>query len=478
MDLQNVSSRRAVRRLGSALLVLGMVVGLSTACDTSAVVARGTVTSPSGARLGAVDVTVYADDAPEVVASTQTDLAGQWTLRSAAIGPGTYRLRIGGTWWAAADSWADAAPVQLDADTPARLDTVIDPPTRLTGSVVQADLSPATGWIVSATDTGGTLVATEAVDAAGAFRLPVTAGAGRYGLRLDHPATGTSITVGGSTPDAFDLADGQDLRVGPIDVATGVALDPGTVASALNGPYPVATTSVAAGNGFGGGTIFAPTSTTHAPYGAVVVTPGFLMKQDSMSWYGPRIASQGFVVFTIDTNDPLDLPQSRTSQMLAALDWLTGASPLADRIDPDRTAVMGWSMGGGGSLDAGLKRPSLRAVVALAPWNSRTDYSAMQVPTLVVACQADSIAPVAQHAGPMYDSLDATLAGEYIEIAGAEHFCVTSNNSVAAQRTVIARQTLGFLQRYVNGDDRYAAVTCPTPATGAVLSDARSHCPF
>ncbi|HET8931150.1 MAG TPA: hypothetical protein VFN21_10875, partial [Acidimicrobiales bacterium] len=70
------------------------------------------------------------------------------------------------------------------------------------------------------------------------------------------------------------------------------------------------------------------------------------------------------------------------------------------------------------------------------------------------------------------------LPREYIEIAGAEHGCVTSNNTIAAQRTVIARQTLGFLQRYVNDDERYKAVMCPTPASGGVLSDSRSSCPL
>ncbi|HET8930230.1 MAG TPA: carboxypeptidase-like regulatory domain-containing protein, partial [Acidimicrobiales bacterium] len=454
MSQRNHPSPRPLRRAGSTILALGMIVGLLTACDSSPIVAQGAVTSPSGARLAGVDVVIYADDAPDVVASTTTDIAGQWTLRSSSIASGTYRLRVADRWWSAATSWAGATPVHLDAADPATLDVVIDPATRLTGSVVHADLSPVTDWFATVTDTDGVIHATSVVDASGAFRLPLASGAGTYRLWLRDPATATSIAVGGATPAAFELADGQDLRVGPIDAATGLPVDPGTVASAVTGPYGVTTTSVPAGNGFGGGTIYAPTSTAHAPYGAVVVTPGFLMTQDSMSWYGPRIASQGFVVLTINTNNTADLPQSRAIQMLAALDWLTGTSPMADRIDPDRTAVMGWSMGGGGSLNAGLKRPSLRAIVALAPWDTRTDYSAMQVPTLVVACQTDSIAPVAQHAGPIYDSLGATLPREYIEIAGAEHGCVTSNNTIAAQRTVIARQTLGFLQRYVNDDER------------------------
>ena len=54
-------------------------------------------------------------------------------------------------------------------------------------------------------------------------------------------------------------------------------------------------------SGFGGGTIYYPTSTTAGTFGAVAIAPGFTATQSSMAWLGPRLASQGFVVFTIDT---------------------------------------------------------------------------------------------------------------------------------------------------------------------------------
>jgi len=478
MTSRRLSHQRPVRRLAAVALTLGLIAGLCTACDSTPVVARGSVTGTAGALIGGADVAVYADDAPTPVASARTNVAGQWTMRTSQIAAGTYRVRVAGTWYPAADSWAEADSVTFGESDPVDLDVVVDPATRLTGSVVHADLTPVTGWLVTATDPEDSVVATASVDASGAFRLPLIAGAGSYRVWLHDPGAGSTTAVGGGVPTDFSVAADQDRRIGAIDAATGIVIDPSTVASAVTGPYAVATTSVAPVDGFGGGTIYAPTSDAHAPYGAVVATPGFLMTQDTMSWYGPRIASQGFVVFTIDTNTTGDFPPSRATQMLAALDWLTGSSAQGPRIDPARTAVMGWSMGGGGSLEAGLQRPSLRAVVALAPWQSRTDYSAMRVPTLIVACQTDSIAPVAQHASPMYESLGATLPREYIEIAGAEHFCVTTNNTVAAQRTAIARQTLGILQRFVNDDPRYSAVTCPTPTVGGVLSDSRSSCPF
>ncbi|WP_456236899.1 poly(ethylene terephthalate) hydrolase family protein, partial [Actinokineospora pegani] len=72
---------------------------------------------------------------------------------------------------------------------------------------------------------------------------------------------------------------------------------------APTGSFSVATSSVSrsAANGFGGGTIYYPTSTAQGTFGAVAISPGFTALESSISWLGRRLASQGFVVFTIDT---------------------------------------------------------------------------------------------------------------------------------------------------------------------------------
>lgn len=246
--------------------------------------------------------------------------------------------------------------------------------------------------------------------------------------------------------------------------------------TAETGPFAIATSTVAAGNGFGGGTVYAPTDA--GPFGGVVVTPGFLMPQSTMAWYGPRLASQGFVVLVIDTNSIYDQPAQRATEMLAALDWLTSSSPEAAKVDPNRLAALGWSMGGGGSLLAGLQRPSLRAVIGAAPWANSPDFSALRVPTLIVACQNDTIAPIAQHAVPIYSSIPNSVDKEYIEIAGEDHFCVTNNNTNATERTAIARQVISFLKRFVDGDGRYRPFLCPPPPVGGVISASASTCDF
>jgi predicted peptidase len=70
---------------------------------------------------------------------------------------------------------------------------------------------------------------------------------------------------------------------------------------------------------------------------------------------GPR----GFVVFTIDTTTIFDNPTSRSQQLDAAITYLLSSS-VANRIDRNRIAAMGHSMGGGGTLELARNRPALR----------------------------------------------------------------------------------------------------------------------
>lgn len=240
------------------------------------------------------------------------------------------------------------------------------------------------------------------------------------------------------------------------------------------GPFTVAEDSVSryAVTGFGGGTIYYPTSTAEGTFGAVAVAPGYTATESSMAWLGPRLASQGFVVFTINTRTTSDQPSSRGDQLLAALDYLTTRSDVTDRIDPDRLAVMGHSMGGGGSLEAAKDDPSLKAAIPLTPWNTDKTWPEVTTPTLVVGAQDDSVASVTRHAEPFYQSLPGTTDKAYLELRGASHFAPNTDN------TTIARYSISWLKRFVDDDLRYDQFLCPAPSTGITISEYRSTCPY
>uniref|UniRef100_A0AAU3H515 Alpha/beta hydrolase n=1 Tax=Streptomyces sp. NBC_01401 TaxID=2903854 RepID=A0AAU3H515_9ACTN len=248
-----------------------------------------------------------------------------------------------------------------------------------------------------------------------------------------------------------------------------------TVASieASRGSYATSQTTVSSLSvrGFGGGTIYYPTSTSDGTFGAVVIAPGFTAYQSSIAWLGPRLASQGFVVFTIDTNTTADQPASRGDQLLAALDYLTGESSAASRIDSSRLGVMGHSMGGGGTLEAAKDRPSLKAAIPLTGWNTDKTWPELETPTLVVGADGDTVAPVATHSEPFYESLPGSLDKAYLELRGATHFTPNTSN------TTIAKYSISWLKRFIDDDTRYEQFLCPLPASSTTIAEYRGNCP-
>jgi predicted dienelactone hydrolase len=200
--------------------------------------------------------------------------------------------------------------------------------------------------------------------------------------------------------------------------------------------------------------------------------PGFTASRSSTAWLGPRLASQGFVVFNIDTLSTLDQPASRGNQLLAALDYLVTNPTVASRIDRTRLGVMGHSMGGGGTMEAASDRPALQAAIPLTGWDTRKSFSTTRVPTLVVGAEADTIAPVSSHSIPFYNSLPSTPDKAYLELNGASHFAPNSDN------TTIAKYSISWLKRFIDNDTRYDQFLCPGPSTGLTVSDYRNTCPL
>lgn len=251
------------------------------------------------------------------------------------------------------------------------------------------------------------------------------------------------------------------------------------------GPFTYATTTVSStqANGYRQGTIYHPTNVT-GPFGAIAVVPGYLAYQSSISWWGPRLASHGFVVITIDTNSTSDQPPSRAAQLMAALEQLktfnnTSSHPIYRKVDPNRMGVMGWSMGGGGSLIAARDNPTLKAAIPFAPWNSSTNFSTVTVPTMIIACESDSTAPVSSHASPFYNSISSTVDKAYLEINNGSHSCANSGNSNAG---LIGKYGVSWMKRFIDNDTRYSPYLCGTEhqadLSNTAISEYRETCPY
>jgi len=242
---------------------------------------------------------------------------------------------------------------------------------------------------------------------------------------------------------------------------------------AARGPFSISETTVSSlrVTGFGGGTIYYPTSTSEGTFGGVAIAPGYTASRSSMAWLASRLASHGFVVFNIDTLTRSDQPASRGRQLLAALDYLTRESSVASRVDASRLGVAGHSMGGGGTLAAADSRPQLQAAIPLTPWHTTKSWSSVRVPTLVIGAENDSVASVALHAKPFYNSIPSSSEKAYLELDGASHFAPNSSN------TTIAKYSVSWMKRFIDNDTRYEQFLCPAPGNDRNISEYQDTCP-
>lgn len=277
--------------------------------------------------------------------------------------------------------------------------------------------------------------------------------------------------------------------------AQAVQIGPNPTTSSLEasaGSFSVGTISVSSlVSGFDGGTIYYPTAS--GTYGVIAICPGYTASSSSLAWWGRKLASWGFIAFTIDTNSIYDQPYDRAPQLIAALDYVVGlnssfSSPLRGKVATDRQAVMGHSMGGGGTLIAAEDNVArVDAAFPMTPWSSlEKDFSGIRAPTMVLGCESDSIAPTSSHAIPFYTSMTQNEK-MYIEINNADHFCPTTSNPYQSK---LGRYGISFMKRFLDGDTRFTPWLCPSASGGngvvdadrsglsPFLSDFRSTCAF
>lgn len=203
-------------------------------------------------------------------------------------------------------------------------------------------------------------------------------------------------------------------------------------------------------------------------FAGVAVAPGFRETKENIDWWGPRLASHGFVVLALSTNTLNDRPDIRASALMAAIKTLKQEnqrddSPLKGRIKVDSMAIMGHSMGGGGTLIAANNfSAELKAAIPFTPWQPNADFSKVNVPTLIIAGEADRIAAAKVHALPHYEMIPESTQKMYLEFKGGNHFI--ANNLIATNERLapnidvheaISYFAVSWLKLYLDGDENY-----------------------
>jgi dienelactone hydrolase len=277
------------------------------------------------------------------------------------------------------------------------------------------------------------------------------------------PSAGGMGTAGASGGGAAGAGTGGDNTGGAGGGGTGPA--PTADSAASKGMCTVAqyTMGIPTAADYATPQVYYPTSCT-GPFPGVVIIPGFTEVQAQIAQWGTFLASHGFAVMMIDSaasgaaNTGV-LPPSRASGLAEGVTTLKGentrsGSPLSGKVDVARMAVMGHSMGGGGTLLAANAHSDLKAAIGLCPWNPGGTYPMDTVPTLFFDGTADTLVPPSA-ATAEYMSIPATTHKTYAEFNGGTHFVANTPLSAAATDKVVARIGLSWLEVYVVGDTRY-----------------------
>ncbi|HVW25649.1 MAG TPA: alpha/beta hydrolase [Polyangiaceae bacterium] len=357
-----------------------------------------------------------------------------------------------------------------------------------TGGTTSAGATPGAGG-TTVVDTGGggtSVVGTGGTSVIGTGGISIT-GTGGVGTG------GTSSTgTGGDTSSGGTGAAGA----GGDDTAGngGVGGGGGTAGASGGGTGPAPTSDSATAKGtcmvqqytmgiptaadYATPTVYYPTVSADcpAPFPGVVIIPGFTEKQNSVSQWGTFLASHGFAVMLIDSaangmaNTGVE-PMSRAQGLAEGVTTLKGentrsGSPLSGKLDGTRMAIMGHSMGGGGTLIAANMHPELKAAIGLCPWNPGGTYPMDTVATLFFDGSADPLVPPSA-ATAEYMSIPTTTHKTYAEFNGGSHLVANTPLGNAATDKVVARIGLSWLEVYVVGDTRYQQFIAKDPSMSA-----------
>lgn len=249
------------------------------------------------------------------------------------------------------------------------------------------------------------------------------------GLFLCLGGCATGLGPQGPPPESLSAV---RLAAGPYQFGSrNLAFVDETRATSANGRYAGAPSRTFAS------TLWYPKNAV-GPLPLVVYSHGFMSYRGEGAYLLRHLASHGFVVVSADypltsrrgpgeavLADVVQQPADVSFLIDSVLALEDDARPFPGRIDRDRIAVMGLSLGGLTStlvtFHPKLRDPRVRAAISIAgpiSFLSRRFFETARVPFLMIAGTDDAIVPYAENGPPI---LDRAPTGALLSIAGASH---------------------------------------------------------
>ena len=226
------------------------------------------------------------------------------------------------------------------------------------------------------------------------------------------------------------------------------------------------------GSNYFGATLYYPID-VDGPLASLILVPGYVSPESTVSLWGPFLASHGIIVMTIGTNSLYDLPEERANALLDAVQTLEEengreGSPVYQNIDLDKFAVGGHSMGGGGAQIAATINNELKSVISLTPWIQPWlvdyDYLNHNVPLLIISGQNDTTAPVDEHANIHYQYTPTSTPKALYEVQNGSH---SVGNYPESANNYIGKVVLAWLNNFLVGDDCYYPLLLEDPESAS-----------
>jgi hypothetical protein len=243
-----------------------------------------------------------------------------------------------------------------------------------------------------------------------------------------------------------------------------------SVASCYNPPVEPAgcTYDIEASTDIAGVTVFYP-CTMSGTYKTVTLSGGFTNVKEDMYWLANYLVKNNVIVFAVSAeSNTSTLNYEKTHKAcfnLIKSENAKSTSKIYGKVG--KIGLIGYSMGGGGVLDAAQDMGSqIDTVIGLAPYNPETELSGVKASVYMLVGSSDIVAPPSSHAEPAYDDLP-NIITKGLGLIGESFSHLDFVDDNPEQQDPVKTMVLAWLQYVLDGSQtaKTSLLNPPSPIT-------------